>query len=1177
MNLSRSIVIKSIRYHLRTNLAVAAGVAAATAVIVGALLVGESMRGSLRDMTLERLGKFDQVLVGDRFFRVAIAKEVRDTDGFGKRFSTALPLIYFPAGTAEHPDPTGLSATRSSGIQVLGITGDFWKQSSKTDLILDKAILQMKDDEVILNAPLARDLGVETGDHITLRLPAGDEIPADSTLAQKKDRVRGLAELKVVSILPAVGLARFSLRANQALPMTAFVTLAALQEQLEETDKCNALFVAGVNSEPAADGQQWLDEQIRLTPVDLGLHIRRHRLQSPALDEGEVGGADAAAVAFDYFSVTTDRMVLEDAVAASVQSVADRWNGQSAITYLADSITATTPNVDSVRLTEGIPYSMVTGVDNTKDLPYLPGNGVLKLDEIVINSDTAERLKVGVGETITIHYLEPESSHAEATVSRQDFTIRAIVPLTTPSSPFDEWGERTFEQPPTRFNDPSLTPEVEGISDQESIDNWEAPFPGYDKRRITDADEFYWDDHKTTPRAFVSLECGKKLWGSRFGSVTSVMIPAAATTTEEISERLTEEFHRQQVPAQIGLNFRAVKEEGLAASSGTTPFDGLFLGLSFFIIFAAIVLVSILFRLGIEQRYQDIGLLSALGVARPAVLSLFLREGLVVATLGSLCGVPLGLFYGAAMITGLQTLWVGAIGTQFLRTQFTWMSPTLGLITGLVVSAIVIYLSIRSLKHRTARSLLAGQTNSTVTAAKSGKWLPRVAIGSVVTGVAVGAAGTQLAGEMQAIAFVGGGIMLLTALTSLAWHWLKRPGGTALTLAGLAISNAKRNTTRSGMTVALVATASFLILAMSAFRLAPNDQGSGGFQWLARSAAPIYGDLASATARREILGSAKLPGDAVIYSMRLKPGDDASCRNLYQSTQPQVYGVTQSFIEHYDDNPKAAFGWAKHASIPSGKPDNPWRLLLDDSDDQTIPIVVDNNTAMYSLHWYGGVGAEYELTYDDGQTIHVRVVALLANSVLQGALLMSDSNFKETFPRVSGYRLFLVDQAQNDDQDDSGLVAYLENGLSEQGFDMKSTVQILDDLLAVQNTYLSAFQSLGALGLIFGVFGLGAVQLRNVFERRKELALMRAEGFSPGRLGRLVFIEMFMLLSCGLLVGVVSAMASVLPHMLASGVQPPLVGLSFWLLVILMSGMASGALAVLRTINAPVVAALRGE
>jgi ABC-type antimicrobial peptide transport system permease subunit len=1181
MNLSRSIVAQSIRYHLRTNLAVAAGVAAATAVIVGALLVGDSMRGSLRDMTLERLGKFDQVLVSDRFFRVDLAQELSGTDGFGQRFSTALPVIYFPAGTAEHPDLTGLAATRSSGIQILGITPDFWKQSRATDTIRNDVISHLADNQVILNAPLAADLNVKTGDRITLRLPAGDKIPADSTLAQKGDRVRSLAELEVVLILPATGLARFSLRANQALPMTAFVTLAALQEQLEETDKCNSLFIAGVDDVPAADGQPWLNEHVRLSPIDLGLHIRRHRLQypAPAAAGTENPGTDqeGGPAVFDYYSITSDRMVLEDAVAASVQSVADRWSGQAATTYLADSISVTTANVDADRLTKGIPYSMVTGVDNTKDLSYLPESETLGPDEIVINSDTADRLGVRVGESITIHYLEPESSHGEATVSRHDFTIRAIMPLTKPSSPFDSMGKRVFDQPPTRFNDPSLTPEVEGITDQESIDNWEAPFPGYDDRRITDVDELYWDEHRTTPRAFVSLDVGRKLWGSRFGSVTSVMIPAAATTAKEIDDRLTEDFQLKQIPAQIGLNFRAVKQESLAASAGTTPFDGLFLGLSFFIIFAAIALVSILFRLGIEQRYQDIGLLSALGITRPAVLGLFLREGLVVATIGSLFGVPLGLAYGAAMINGLQTWWVDAIGSQFLRTHITWISPTLGLIIGLIVSAIVIFLSIRSLKHRTVHSLLAGQTSSIVAPVKTGKWLPIVAISCLIIGVLVGFAGTRLAGELQAIAFVGSGGMLLTALTCLAWYWLRQPGGNALTLTGLAISNAKRNTTRSGMTIGLVATASFLILAMSAFRLAPSDQGSGGFRWLGRSATPIYGDLAAAAVRREVLGSAALPGDALVYSMRLKPGDDASCRNLYQSTQPQVYGVTQPFIERYDDKQKVAFGWAQHAAIPSGEPDNPWRLLLNESDDSAIPIVVDNNTAMYSLHWYGGVGAEYELTYDDGQTINVRVVGLLANSVLQGALLMSESNFKETFPTVSGYRLFLVDASEDEAQDNGGLVAYLENGLSDQGFDLTSTVQLLDDLLAVQNTYLSAFQSLGALGLIFGVFGLGAVQLRNVFERRKELALMRAEGFSPRRLGRLVFTEMFMLLSCGLIVGIVSALASVLPHMLASGVQPPLWTLSFWLLVILGSGMASGTIAVVRTINSPVVAALRGE
>jgi ABC-type antimicrobial peptide transport system permease subunit len=88
---------------------------------------------------------------------------------------------------------------------------------------------------------------------------------------------------------------------------------------------------------------------------------------------------------------------------------------------------------------------------------------------------------------------------------------------------------------------------------------------------------------------------------------------------------------------------------------------------------------------------------------------------------------------------------------------------------------------------------------------------------------------------------------------------------------------------------------------------------------------------------------------------------------------------------------------------------------------------------------------------------------------------------------------------------------------------------------------------------------------------------MRAQGFAKSRLGRLVFVEMFLLLACGLLVGVVSALASVLPHMFSAGVRPPLVALGGWLLVILVTGMLAGVFAVRRTINAPVVSALRGE
>ena len=48
-----SIALKSLVFHRQVNLAIALGVAAATAVLTGALIVGDSMRGSLRDLTLD--------------------------------------------------------------------------------------------------------------------------------------------------------------------------------------------------------------------------------------------------------------------------------------------------------------------------------------------------------------------------------------------------------------------------------------------------------------------------------------------------------------------------------------------------------------------------------------------------------------------------------------------------------------------------------------------------------------------------------------------------------------------------------------------------------------------------------------------------------------------------------------------------------------------------------------------------------------------------------------------------------------------------------------------------------------------------------------------------------------------------------------------------------------------
>ena len=60
--------LQSFKHYLPVNLAIALGVAAATAVLTGALLVGDSMRTSLRDLTMDRLGQTDELLVSRGFF-----------------------------------------------------------------------------------------------------------------------------------------------------------------------------------------------------------------------------------------------------------------------------------------------------------------------------------------------------------------------------------------------------------------------------------------------------------------------------------------------------------------------------------------------------------------------------------------------------------------------------------------------------------------------------------------------------------------------------------------------------------------------------------------------------------------------------------------------------------------------------------------------------------------------------------------------------------------------------------------------------------------------------------------------------------------------------------------------------------------------------------------------------
>jgi putative ABC transport system permease protein len=170
--------------------------------------------------------------------------------------------------------------------------------------------------------------------------------------------------------------------------------------------------------------------------------------------------------------------------------------------------------------------------------------------------------------------------------------------------------------------------------------------------------------------------------------------------------------------------------------------------------------------------------------------------------------------------------------------------------------------------------------------------------------------------------------------------------------------------------------------------------------------------------------------------------------------------------------------------------------------------------------------------------------------------------------------MFLVDAPESKLE---RLTTLIEERLKDYGVDMQSTVERLSGYHRVENAYISTFQALGGFGLLLGTVGLAAVLLRNVLERRKELALLRAVGFQPQQLATMVLAENVLLLAGGLLAGGVCAGLAVMPALLARGTELPLVSMTGLLALVAATGLLSSVLAVKAAMRSPLLEALRSE
>ena len=1044
---------RNLTYYWRTNLAVVIGVAIAVSVLAGAALVGESVRASLRDLFLNRLGATHSVIASAGFFREALADS----------FPASCPLIAME-GLVIH------DKGRASHVAVYGVDERFWKFHGRAGKAPERR-------EILLSPALAGEIGAAAGDSVLVRMQKPSAIPAE-WLHGSKDNVGRAMRFTVRETLAPEQLGEFSLRPQQGAVRAAFVPLKRLQSELELTGKANTILL----SRPVDEAE--LKRSFAL--ADVGLKIR--------------GGA-----------LESDAALISDTVAKTAQSVAADLGAKATpvFTYLANSI----------RIGDReIPYSLVVGQADS-----LPERAGYQPAPLTLNDWAARDLGAKVGDKVTLEYYVWKDEGRLATETAE-FALASVVP--------------TKDQR-------DLAPEYPGMSDAESLQDWDPPFP-VDLKRVRPRDEDYWNKYRTTPKAFIPLEIGQKLWGSRYGKITSVRLDPAR---EDFEKRLRDAID----PLQAGLAILPVREQGLAAARGSTDFGEYFTYFSFFLVISALVLTGLFFRLGIEQRLREIGTLRALGFSGSRIGSLFLLEGLILAGAGSLIGVAGATCYGALALLGLRTFWVDAVGTRLLSLHLSPQSLLIGALAGIATALISIALSVRKLRSLSPLRLLSGAPPSSP---KRGHFT-----GAAI--LTVTAAALLIAAALKKIdptaGFFGAGTLLLAACLMFEWTWLTRGGGAIpRSLVRLGFRNAGHRPGRSILCIALVGLATFLVVAVDAFRRpfeafsGDPKAGDGGYPLLAESIAPIVYDMNS-KAGQQSLNLTAIEKLAKVERFRLRPGDDVSCLNLYQPKNPRILAPSPDFLR------QGRFGFQSAAEN--------WLLLESPPQDGAIPAIVDANTLEYTLH----------LTLGDIFTtdrVKLRVVGALRDSVFQSEFLISEQNFVRLFPGQEGFRFFLIDTSPANAARVSQL---LEESLSDYGFDVSRTSDRLAGFHQVENTYLSTFQTLGSLGLILGTAGLAAVMLRNILERRRELALLQAMGYTPADLAVMVMAESLFLLLSGLAIGVVCALLAIAPAFASRGGAFSAASLGLLLIGVALSGLLASLVAMRAVTRSPLLAALRSE
>jgi putative ABC transport system permease protein len=322
------LAFRSLAYYWRTHAAAALGVACAVAVLAGALLVGSSVRASLSALALSRLGRTEVIIAAEMPFTEALGQRLGARLASGGSVPSVAPLLVLD-GIARH-EPSG---RRVANVRVYGVDDRFFRFHGVS-------ATAPAGSNVLFSPDLAAELAAADGDAVLIRVPRPTDIPLDSLHGRKEDAGRSL-RLTYRGTLGRDLMGEFSLAPQQGPVRAAFVSLASLQRDLDQTARVNAVLVA-------ANGGATVDAAA----------VRR--ALASAVDAEDFGLRIDVPDRSTTILVASSRGVIDDATAEAVTASARPESLQitPVLTWLATRMTASS---------HVVPYSLISAIGPLAD------------------------------------------------------------------------------------------------------------------------------------------------------------------------------------------------------------------------------------------------------------------------------------------------------------------------------------------------------------------------------------------------------------------------------------------------------------------------------------------------------------------------------------------------------------------------------------------------------------------------------------------------------------------------------------------------------------------------------------------------------------------------------------------------------------------------------------------